>query len=499
MAGLSRTDVERLYQDALQHAQSGNRAGAIALLTDAYRADARHVGVRNALGVLRLESGDAAGAVALLKPLAKELPNAAPILLNLGNALVAARRADDAIAPLKRATEADPHNTVMWYGYARAVQIAGRAAEAADAYAKVVALEPTHVEALANQSAALMFTNRHEDAEAAALAALQLAPDHAGAHFNRSMALLARGQWKEGWAEYEWREHTPLLDGMRRTWTQPRWNGESVNGRTVLVHAEQGFGDTLQFVRWLAPLRALGAQVILVVPTVLVSLLAAADLADAVLSFSDPMPAHDLQVPLTGLPHRLGLDTDAAVMQSGAPYLRTPTVMDAALAAWCANVPSDRRKVGLVWAGSETHVNDMHRSMRLGVLEPLLRRDDVTWVSLQTGARATDLAHLPRRVRVHDASPWLTTFAHTAQLLLQLDAVITVDSAVAHLAGALGRRCWLMLPQVGRDWRWAAEQAEQRWYHSVEPVRQTTAGDWRQAVVALEAQLGTLATAAPER
>jgi len=144
-------------------------------------------------------------------------------------------------------------------------------------------------------------------------------------------------------------------------------------------------------------------------------------------------------------------------------------------------------------------VNDMHRSMRLGVLEPLLRRDDVTWVSLQTGARATDLARLPRRVRVHDAAPSLTTFAHTAQLLLQLDAVITVDSAVAHLAGALGRRCWLMLPQVGLDWRWAAEHEEQRWYHSVEPVRQTTAGDWRQAVLALEAQVATLATAAPER
>lgn len=495
MAGVSHSEIEQLYQNALQLARSGDRARAIAVLTTAYTADARHVGVRNALGVLRLEAGDANGAIALLKPLAKELPNAAPILLNLGNALVAARRADDAIAPLRKATAADPDNAVIWYGYARALQLAGRVAESIEAYATVVRLDPSHVEARANQAAALTFTDRHDEADAVAQSALQQVPDHAGAHFNRAMSLLARGAWRDGWAAYEWRERTALLDGMRRTWAQPRWNGESLAGRTVLVHAEQGFGDTLQFLRWLAPLRARAARVVLVVPTPLLSLLSAANVADDVVAFSDPVPAHDVQVPLTGLAHRLALDTDALVMGSGEPYLRAPQVMDAALAAWCAELPADRIKVGVVWAGSPTHVNDMHRSMRLGVLEPLFKRGDVTWISLQTGERATDLEQLPRRFLVHDPSHLLTTFVRTAQLIQQLDAVITVDSAVAHLAGALGTRCWLLLPRIGRDWRWAAEQEGQRWYNGVEPVRQSRAGEWREAVLEVDARLGGLSAA----
>jgi tetratricopeptide (TPR) repeat protein len=465
------------------------------LLADAYAKDGRHVGVRNALGVLRLEQGDASGAVAMLKPLAKDVPEAAPILVNLGNALIAARRADDAIAPLKKATTLEPRDAATWYAYGRALQLAGRAAEAVEAYERTLRLDASHHEAQANRSAALMFVGRYDEADAAAQAVLQRVPDHANAHFNRAMALLARGAWAEGWREYEWRERTTLLEGMRRKWTQPRWEGEPLAGRTILVHAEQGFGDTLQFVRWLVPLRATGARVILVAPSPLQSLLAGSEVADVVLSFTDPVPAHDVQVALTALPHRLALHSTSAVMAGSTPYLKVPAVMDAALAAWSAELPGDRPRIGLVWAGSGTHVNDMHRSIPLGVFEPLLKRTDVTWVSLQQGERAADLGKLPRRLTLQDPSALLTTFQRTGQLLRQLDAVITIDSAVAHLAGALGRRTWLLLPAVGLDWRWAAESTGQRWYASVEAIRQEKAGEWRGAMLEVQARLGGLVAA----
>jgi tetratricopeptide (TPR) repeat protein len=492
---MSRAEIEAKYQEALTLARTGQPVRAIALLADAHAQDGRHVGVRNALGVLRLEQGDASGAVAMLKPLAKELPEAAPILVNLGNALIAARRADDAIAPLKKAATLEPREAATWYAYGRALQVAGRAADAVEAYDRALALDPLHLEAQANRSAALMFVGRYDDADQAARSVVARAPEHANAHFNRAMALLARGDWVDGWREYEWRERTSLLDNMRRKWTQPRWEGEPLEGRTILVHAEQGLGDTLQFVRWLAPLRARGARVVLAVPTALQSLLAGSEVADVVVSFSDPMPAHDVQVALTSLPHRLGLHTAAAVMGSAAPYLKVPAVMDASLAAWCAELPGDRPRIGLVWAGSGTHVNDMHRSIPVGVFEPLLKRTDVTWVSLQQGERAVDLTKLPRRLSLQDPSALLTTFQRTGQLLRQLDAVITIDSAVAHLAGALGRRTWLLLPQVGLDWRWAAETPAHRWYASVEPIRQAAAGEWRQAVLEVQARLGGLVAA----
>jgi hypothetical protein len=211
--------------------------------------------------------------------------------------------------------------------------------------------------------------------------------------------------------------------------------------------------------------------------------------ADEVVAFGDPMPAHDVQVPLTALPHRLPLHADADVMGDGAPYLRPADGLAPPLAAFLEALPAGAPRIGLVWAGSGTHVNDMHRSIALGVFEPLLRRGDVTWVSLQTGDRAADLAALRRRLVVHDAAPLLTSFHETAQLLQQLDGVITVDSAVAHLAGALGIRCWLLLPRIGLDWRWAAEHDGARWYATVTSIRQDAPGGWGVVMPALQAVL----------
>lgn len=478
------------YQAALSVARSGDSGQAHQLLERAYTECRTHVGIRNALGVLRLEGGDITGAIALLKPLAKEHPGAAPIQLNLGNALVAAGRATDAVAPLKRATSLDAGNHLAWYGLGRALQTAGRVVEAQTAYARCLLLNPHHVLARANLVAALNFQERYDEAEQEARLVLAQAPDDAGAHFNLSMSLLARGRWADGWAEYEWRERTALLARQQRTSVTPRWEGEPLAGRVLLVNAEQGYGDTLQFVRYLPLLRERGARVILQCPAPLTALLQASHLADQVIAFGEMVPPHDVHIPLTGVPYQLALHHDSAVMGYAGSYVTPPADRVLPDVEW-AKRPA--RRVGLVWAGSSTHVNDMHRSCGFAALDPLWNVRGVTWVSLQQGVRVgSGSVKPPKNAVLHDHASHLTDFADTAVALRALDLVITVDSAVAHLAGALGTPCWLLLPRVGIDWRWAAETATACWYPSVRTFRQDASGGWRVTMTAVRAALGTV-------
>lgn len=476
----------QLLADALESVRAGDRDTAIKLLVRAHAVDARHVGVRNALGVLRLENGDATGALALLKPLARELPSAGPIQLNYGNALVAAGRAADAVAPLKRAASLDAQNAVVWYGLGRALQTAGRVSQAEDAYRRCLALQPSHVNARANLVAVLNFLDRYAEAEAEAEAVLAIAPHDAGAHFNRGVALLSQGRWAEGWAEYEWRRRTTMLDGQRRTWATPEWTGDDPTGRTVLVYAEQGYGDTLQFVRWVRILRSRGARVILQCPESLVSLFRASQVADEVIAFGVSLPPHDVQVPLTSLGYRLGLHDLASVVGNGEPYLQVPSELASMPVPW-ADAPGPR--IGLVWQGSPTHVNDMHRSCGFAALAPLLSAPGITWVSLQVPEAGAPFVNPPKRITWYDYGSHLASFAHTAAVLRALDGVVTIDSSTAHLAGALGTRCWLLLPRIGMDWRWAAETESCRWYRSVTAMRQERPSEWRAVLSAVGAAI----------
>ncbi len=490
------SQADEQFRAALAFAQSGDAPRAMRLLDRTLSLDARHRGVRNALGVLRLESGDAVGAIALLTPLARELPDASAIQVNLGNALVAAGRASEAVAPLKRAASLDRSSVPAWYGYARALQTAGRVVEAEAAYRAVLQLAPTHVESRANLAAVCNFLDRYVEAEAEAREVVRLAPDHAGAHVNLAVALLAQQKWATGWAEYEWRERTSLLDGQRQLWERPRWAGESVQEKRVLVHAEQGYGDTMQFVRYLPALASLGARVLLQCPSSLVDVLRFASLAHEVIATGSPLPEYDVHVPLTSLPHLLPCTTDADVYVRPSAYLSPLPASERPAPPSIAQLQDPTAlRVGIVWAGSATHVNDMHRSCALGALLPLLALPGVTWFSLQNGPRASDLAGLPCDVVVHDVSGELRDFADTAAAIAALDLVVSVDSAVAHLTGALGRPCLLLAPRIGLDWRWVGAGGDgsdsavaageghgcrpaSAWYGSVRVLRQKEEGDW---------------------
>jgi hypothetical protein len=376
---------------------------------------------------------------------------------------------------------------LVWYGLGRAQQTCGDPEAAVTSYERALHLQPDHRDARANLAAAYNFLGNYAAGEREARQVLQTAPRDPGAEFNLSVALLSTGQWPEGWMAYEARLQTRLLDGQRRRWTVPRWAGDGQPGDTILVHAEQGFGDTIQFARYLPRLTARGYRVVLQCPADLVLLLRIAGLCDDVRSFSDEAPEHQWHLPLTSLPFALGLHDDGHVFGTGAPYLRAPSANEGR--ARGGDQP-DRLRIGLVWAGSPTHVNDMHRSCGFQALTSLFSISPIEWINLQLGPVGD--VHVPDDLHFIDERDQLATFADTARALTTLDAVISVDSAVAHLAGALGVPCFLLLPKIGMDWRWAAEATGRFWYQSVHPVRQAQPGRWHEAIHSVGAALQRL-------
>jgi len=285
--------------------------------------------------------------------------------------------------------------------------------------------------------------------------ALAIQPDHAVAHTAYGAALLGHGRMEQGWREYEWRWQTPLFAPHRRYFPQPRWQGE---GGTVLLHGEQGFGDMIQFARYAIPAARL-ARIILEVPEPLVRLMRGIDGVDAVVARGATLPLFDYHCPLMSLP-QLFPDPPPA------PYLSAGD--------WPA-LPGHGRKIGLVWSGSSQFHDHRRKAVPLEALAPLWKIPGVAWFSLQLGA--------PCPPEITDLAPRLTDFAETAAALSRLDLLITVDTAVAHLAGALGRPAWLML-SLPLDWRWRGD-----WYSSLRHFPQKTPGDWESVIADLVSAL----------
>lgn len=406
----------------------------------------------NNLGIVHYERGDYARAAELYRRAIAQAPTLVAAHGNLANALRAQHRFDDAIAT----------------------------------YRQAVALDHTFADGWANLGLTFALLGRHDEAHQAYRAAIAADPLHANGHVGVALQMLLRGDFANGWFEYQWRwrssEMTPLRLPM------PEWQGDTPAGKHILLVAEQGLGDTIQFCRYAALLRDRGARVTLRVQQPLVRLLAANLPWTAVSSDTEPVPAADFHCPLLSLPLLFG--TDAGTIPGVTPYLRAPVDL---AAAWRAEL-TDRTKlrVGLAWAGNPKHVNDHNRSLPLPALVPLFAIEGIDWVSLQVGPRAGDAPAAP--VRLLDPSARLGDFLDTAALVSQLDLVISIDSAVAHLGGAMGVPVWLMLP-VGTDWRWQLDRTDTPWYPTVQLFRQRDYGAWQPVVAELAAGLAALARA----
>lgn len=422
---------------------------------------------------------EAAAAARATVELAPDLPEAH---INLGNAFNGLERFDAAVVALQRAVTLRPGDAKAHCSLGYALEKLERLPEAEAACRRAADLNPALGEAWSNLGRVLNEQGRTGEALGAYAAAVQARPDNPRDHWNLALALLLNGHLAEGFAEYEWRWRYDGFPSPRRSFTQPAWGGEPLEGRTILLHAEQGLGDAIQFARYAPVLAHLGGRVVLEAHAPLRRLLGPLEGVTTLATLGGPLPDFDLHCPLLSLPRLVGsIPTDV-------PYLRAEAD---AVAAWRARL-GDGLKVGVVWAGNPGHANDRNRSLPLAALAPLLRTSGVRFFSLQKEPRPGDRETLTE-LGVTDLGPDLDDFTDTAAALAVLDLLVTVDTAVAHLAGALGRPVWLLLPFLP-DWRWMTGRPDSLWYPTMRLFRQVQRGDW---ATVIEHVTDTLAEALP--
>ena len=324
--------------------------------------------------------------------------------------------------------------------------------------------------------------------------AVERDPGSAGAEYNLALTQLRLGDWERGWAGYEARWRFREVHRRPRRFTQPRWNGEELHGERVLLHAEQGLGDTIQFCRYAALVAARGGVSILEVQPAAEGLMRTLAVVRAGLAKTGVMDANaaefDCECPMMSLPAVFGTTVET-VPWTGA-YLGADEELvreKRAQFAWLRGDGRDRIRVGLAWAGNPKYKADAARSMRLKTLLPMLRGVNAQWISLQKGAAAEQLASLPEDVVVVDGSSGERDLTETAALVATLDLVITTDTCIAHLAGAMGKPVWVLLPHLA-DWRWMEETERTPWYPTARLFRQRTAGDWGEVLERVIGEMG---------
>ncbi|MFS8867413.1 tetratricopeptide repeat protein [Synechococcus sp. H65.1] len=447
------------------------------------------------LGSCWLALGQRQRAIAVLRQAAAAQPPQPYALAALGNALMFDNQLEEAEGWFRQALAFLPQEGRILVNLAHCLHLQDRLEEAADCLRQAIPLLPKDAQPHNNLGTVLQEQNCLEAALESYRRGLQLAPDWPEIHYNLGTALLTLGRYEEGWREYEWRLQRQGAAYPR--FPSPLWTGSPLGQQTLLIYAEQGLGDTLQFVRYLPLLAAAHPQASLYFrcPPSLVELLRASFPQVQVISDTDPLPPFDWHLPLLSLPHRLG--TTLETIPARLPYLVCPQEGSAWPEAW-PKVPQKEMKVGLVWASGRRSDPALNRVWRLKScpLHLFLEHLDlpqVQWVSLQVGEELSQVEPLLKQHQVVELGSRFRNFVDTARAVAQLDLVISVDTAVAHLAGALGKPVWVLLP-FAADWRWLLHRQDSPWYPGVMRLfRQEAPGDWvgplRQMRRALEEKL----------
>lgn len=399
-------------------------------------------------------------------------PDFAEAHFNRANALQKLMRVDEALASYDRAIAIHPAYAEAYCNRGNALQKLNRMEAAVASFEQAVRFQPDNVTGHVNRGNALQKLMRLDEARASYERAVAVEPGNAEAQWNLSLCRLLMGDFARGWPGYEWRWNSSVLNKRRRDFAEPLWLGqESLAGRTILLHAEQGLGDTLQFCRYVPLVRDRGARVILEVPAALAPLLRQLDGVAQLVVSGATLPSFDFHCPLPSLP--LAFGTELATIPASDFYLAADPDK---VATWRQRLGAGSGlDIGLVWRGSATHANDHNRSLTLDALLPLLPRQ-CRYVSLQKEVGAAERQLLQSHGIAHFGEE-LADFADTAALCASMDLVISVDTSVAHLAGALGRPVWIMLP-FSPDWRWLLDRDDSPWYPGARLFRQHATGDW---------------------
>jgi tetratricopeptide (TPR) repeat protein len=397
-------------------------------------------------------------------------PKSSEAHANLSAIAWTARRYSEAEREARLALDLNPADPVSWNNLGNALQEQDRVSDAIQCYRRALEIDPHYAEAYANLGNSLAARLALTEALDCYGQALRIDPEHVNAHWNRSLALLLRGEFAAGWKEYEWRWRKP--EYSKRRFSRPRWRGEDPAGKTILIHAEQGLGDTIQFVRYLPMVRDLGARVILECQAALIPLFRGFPGCGEMIPAQSALPDYDLHAPLLSLPALLGTTLES--VPAAIPYLNPPAESVALWARRLAGYPG--LKVGVVWAGNPDHPNDHKRSMPVECLAPLAGLSGITLLSLQCGRPPA-----PSHLRLAPLGPEVADLAEEAARIRNLDLLITVDSMPAHLAGAIGAPVWTLLAYVP-DFRWMLDRADTPWYPTMRLFRQPEPGDWASVI-----------------
>lgn len=410
-------------------------------------------------------------------------PDFANAYYNRGNALRDLGRLEQAVADYQSAVAINPASFRVLANLATVLQTLGRFEEALQSHDRAIALNPGDPMLFSNRGNVLAALGRAAEATASFNRALALDPQHAEARYCLSLHLLREGQYEQGWSLYEWRYRVPQLF-TPRAFRQPQWRGDfSLAGQTILLHAEQGLGDTLQFCRYVPLVAEQGARIILEVPGSLLPLMRSLCPGVMLLAAGDPLPPFDCHCSLMSLP--LAFGTSLEKIPAKGRYL---AASDESM-GWVASRLQARHqpRVGLVWSGSPQHQEDRWRSIPLRQLDPLLALD-LDFHVLQNQMSNDDRAMLKSTGRPVDHADELVDFDRTAALVQHMDLVITVDTSIAHLAGALGKPVWVLLARHS-DFRWMRERTDSPWYPSARLFRQSRQGDWGAVIAEVALQL----------
>jgi Flp pilus assembly protein TadD len=471
-ARLEPDETRAHYNLGVALAEEKNHAEALIAFQEAVRSQPKcaeaHYGLGNVLG----ELGRDEEAVTAFRTALRLQPDHAGALHNLGAALTRLRRGGEAAVFLEQAVRLRPEFAEAFNSLGLAYVEQGKFAAAEASFRQALQLDPGSVDAHTNLGSAFKEQGRLEEAVACYDLALTLKPECATTHWNRALAWLQMGDFALGWREYEWRWERK--GATPPPYRQPLWDGSPLDGRTILLHAEQGLGDMLQFIRFVALVKEKGGKVIVAAPLPVVELLATCEGVDGTVTEGQGFPTFDVQAPLMSLPFLLGTTLETLPRQ--VPYLKADAAKVERWGRRLGELPGF--KIGISWQGNPRHKWDRHRSFPLKALEPLARVEGVSLVSLQKGAVAEQIAALGERFAVVDLGAELTDFTETAAVMRHLDLVVCCDTSVAHLAGALGVPVWVALARFV-DWRWLRGRNDSPWYPSMRLFRQKRLGQWK--------------------
>jgi tetratricopeptide (TPR) repeat protein len=483
------TEAERIYRQVLtvdpnnaqalhllgglSH-QTGQPSAAIELISRAIAVGPATANMYNNLGEVYRVSGKIVEAVDCYQRSVAMCHGNPTAHSNLGNALCMLRELDAAADACNMAISLDPNHAGAStnLGIVRFRQ--GRLDEASACFDRAIAINSSIPEAHCGRGHVLHRLGRYHDAAGSFDEAVRLRPNYAEAHFGRAALLLLKGDYERGWAAYEWRVAFPEWEALHHDVSKPLWDGSDLAGRTILLHCEQGFGDTFQFVRYAQELIARGGRVLIRCRPELRSSLQNMRGIAGVIGFDEPLPAFDVHLLMLSLPWLL--KTTLATVPAPIPYMAADP---ADVADWQAKLgPAEGRlRVGLAWTGNPLNWTNPSRSLSLSALAPLGAVPNLALYSLQKGFGSDEATHPPQGMSLIDRTAELIDFAQTAAFIECMDLVITVETAIAHLAGAMGKPVWTLLADPP-DWRWLENRVDSPWYPTMRLFRQPSPGDW---------------------